>query len=158
MELYIEKIYRPPGKFIPGHTTWNKGFKGLSIGGEETQFKPGYLPHNTKYDGCISVRKNQNKSGSGYKYIRISVGNWKLYHRYLWEEKYGPIPKGYILVSKNGNTLNCDPENWLMITRKKHVRKNYNRKKASRSLKKTWKSEKIRVRLGIKQLTKLRVK
>ena len=29
-------------RFRKGHATWNKGMKGLQIGGQETQFKPGH--------------------------------------------------------------------------------------------------------------------
>jgi hypothetical protein len=34
------------GQFQKGHQTWNKGLKGLEIGGKETQFKKGAVPHN----------------------------------------------------------------------------------------------------------------
>ena len=34
------------GRFEKGHKTWNKGLKGIEIGGKDTQFKKGQEPHN----------------------------------------------------------------------------------------------------------------
>lgn len=33
------------GRFLPGHNTWNKGMKGLDIGGKATRFQAGRKPH-----------------------------------------------------------------------------------------------------------------
>lgn len=32
-------------------------------------------------------------------------------HRVVWEENFGPIPAGYKVYFKDGNSLNCKPEN-----------------------------------------------
>lgn len=110
------------GQFTEGIIPWNKGTKGLSVGGVVTQFKKGNLPHNTKYDGCIVQKKD--KSGLTYKYIRTDLNKWEPLHRYNWEQANGPIPKNTILRSINGDTLNCDPSNWQLITRAEHLRLN----------------------------------
>jgi len=81
------------------------------------------LPHNTKYNGCITQRTD--KSGTPYKYIRIDLGKWELLHRYNWEQANGPIPKNNILRSINGDTLNCDTSNWNLITRAEHLQLNH---------------------------------
>ncbi len=44
------------GQFEKGHIPWNKGIKGLHLS-PSTEFKKGHLPANTKYDGCLSLRK-----------------------------------------------------------------------------------------------------
>lgn len=38
-------------------------------------------------------------------------------HRWLWEKANGPIPKGMVLKSLDGNRLNTDPSNWILMTR-----------------------------------------
>jgi len=96
-------------RFKPGQRAWNKGMKGLQIGGQETQFKPGMLPHNTKYDGAISVR-------NGYKYIRISKGKWIELHRHVWIQNHGSIPHGHNVMFKDGDRMNCALENLELIS------------------------------------------
>jgi hypothetical protein len=108
-------------RFKKGNTPWNKGRKGLQIGGIETRFKKGNLPHNTKGDGIISIREDE---GRPYQYIRISKGKWKLLHNVIWEEKNGSIPPGYIVVFKDKNPLNCSIDNLELITRSENMERN----------------------------------
>jgi len=95
-------------RFKPGHKAWNKGMKGIDIGGKETQFKPGHKPHNTRHDGAISIR-------DGYKYIRVSESNWQPLHRHVWEKEHGPIPEGLNLVFKDQDRMNCQLSNLELI-------------------------------------------
>jgi hypothetical protein len=143
--------------FEKGHIPFNKNKKGF-MGKNITSFKKGNLPKNTKYDGYISIRKHKGRENESYKYIRISQGKFVLLHRYNFENKYGKIPKGMILVCKDKNTLNCDSENWECITRKENLRRNYNRKKITATITELWKTEKIRQKYGLTRLTKLRIK
>lgn len=143
--------------FEKGHVPFNKNKKGF-MGKNITSFKKGNLPKNTKYEGYISIRKHKGKENESYKYIRISLGKFVLLHRYNWELKYGKIPEGMILVCKDKNTLNCNPENWECISRKENLRRNFNRKKITSTIKELWKTEKIREKYGLTRLTKLRIK
>ncbi len=88
-------------------------------------FKEGQLPPNTKFDGYISIRKDSH--GISYKYIRIAQGKFDLLHRFNWESKYGRIPEGKILRSRDGNTLNCEPDNWELIDMAINLEKNSGR-------------------------------
>jgi len=142
------------GQFEKGHIPWNKNIKGLHHS-PGTEFKKRHLPANTKYDGCLSLRKKQN--GERYYYIRISQAKWVLYQRYLWEQKYGSIPKGMIIIFKDKNPLNCTIENLEMISRAENVRRNENRKKAIESIKATWHREKMREKYRMPRHTKLNV-
>ena len=142
------------GRFCKGHVAWNKGIKGLHHS-PATEFKAGHLPANTKYDGCLSLRKKQN--GERYYYIRISQAKWVLYQRYIWELKYGKIPKGMIIAFKDKNVLNCKLENLEMISRIENLKRNLNREKMSETMKATWYIEKLRVKYLRPQQTKLRV-
>ncbi|MFW5758393.1 MAG: HNH endonuclease [Bacteroidota bacterium] len=92
-----------------------------------TQFKSGNEPHNTKYDGALSVRKE--KSGTPYIYIRVAKGKWELLHRKIWEKHHGPIPKGYNVIFKDGNQANVDIENLELVSNQELMQRNghYNR-------------------------------
>ena len=134
-EKFIEEQlgrFREGGKqmrFAKGNKSWNKGKKleGLipaaSIEGmKKTQFKKGDLPHNTRSDGEISIRKD--KSGRSYKFIRKGLANWPMLHVVMWEEKYGKVPEGMIVVFKNKNTLDCRLENLELISRRENMLRN----------------------------------
>ena len=115
-------------RFNKGHIPANKGKKTsqeVRKKIEHTFFQKGNLPKNTLYDGAITIRRD--KTGRYYKWIRISKQSWKMLQIYNWEIKNGPMPKDKILVSKDGNSLNCDPENWMIIDRKTHLERNSGR-------------------------------
>lgn len=112
----------PDTCFKKGHTTWNKGMKGLQMGGKETQFKAGHLPHNTKEDFAISIR--EDKTGIKYQYIRVSLAKWIPLHRYIWEQANGPIPKGMKLIFKDKDSMNCDVSNLELLTAGQLMKRN----------------------------------
>lgn len=108
------------GCFEKGFVPANKGKKmPYNANSARTQFKPGQLPKNTKYlghervskDGYVEISVDQVNphTGFGRRYV--------LKHRYLWEQKNGPVPKGHVLKSLDGNKLNTDPSNWELIPR-----------------------------------------
>lgn len=112
-------------RFSKGHIPANKGkemdaetYKKCS----KTMFKKGILPHNTKKNGEISVRNNKN--GTPYQWIRISKSKWELLHRFIWEKENGPIPKGFNVVFKDRNQLNCEIENLELITNAELMKRN----------------------------------
>jgi len=114
------------GCFKKGHIPANKGQKMSKEIYEKAKpsfYKKGHKPHNTLYDGAISIRKDK-KSGISYKYIRVAEGEWKLLHRFKYEEKYGKIPSNIFLRCKDGNQLNCDPDNWEPIDMRKNMELN----------------------------------
>lgn len=142
----------PNGHFKPGQIPWNKGKPFMA--GEKSracQFKPGNLPHNTKHDGAISVRSD--KSGNQYLYIRLKKSKWILYHRHLWEQANGKIPRNQIVVFKDGNQMNVCLDNLKIISRSEHMKRNRNPRKAAKSLEKTWEKERIRKKYGLAPLT-----
>ncbi len=109
-------------RFPKGHIPMNKGKKQTEYMSEEaisktkkTRFKKGHKPHNTLHNGAIRPRTDK-RTGITYMYIRLDEGNWKEYHRYIWEQSYGPIPKGSNIVFKDGNSKNCDISNLILLT------------------------------------------
>jgi len=119
-------------RFQKGHIPANKNKKmdpELYKKAEKTMFKKGHLPANTLFDGAITIRKD--KSGIYYKWIRISKAIWKMLQIYNWEQENGPIPKDRILICKDNDHLNCDPVNWQLADRKKHLERNSGRDELS---------------------------
>lgn len=113
------------GCFVTGQVPVNKGKPcppgkgGRHPNARRTQFKAGGLPHNTKFLGHERVSKDG--------YVEISVGEqnphtgyerrYVLKHLHLWEQINGPLPAGMCLKCVDGDRLNTDPSNWLMIPR-----------------------------------------
>jgi len=146
---------RENGTFEKGNIPHNKDKTGISTKKMQVhQYKKGNLPHNTKYDGYISLRFH-NRDQKYYKYIRISLGVWKSYHNYIYEKDFGKIPKGSIIIFKDKDTLNLNINNLECITRAEHCIRNRNHKKAAKTLKETWNTEKLRNQYGLQPNTKL---
>lgn len=90
----------------------------------KTRFKKGHIPHNALgiKDGDITIRHTSKKKGSKpYKWIRIRMGIWEMYHVHVWKKRFGPVPDGYIIVFRNGDTMNCRLSNLKCITRQEHA-------------------------------------
>lgn len=105
-------------RFSKGHVPANKGKKmpeGIYERCRKGMFKKGNLPKNTLYDGAERIRTD--KRGKPYIWVRLALGKWKPKHVLQWEKVHGKVSAGKILYCKDGNTLNCDPENWEPVTR-----------------------------------------
>jgi len=138
-------------KFKKGNRSWNKG-KSVRLS-PTSEFPKGHLPHNTKHDGAISIRKD--KTGRVYKYIRIAKGKWELLHREIWKQHHGEIPKTMIVTFIDGDSLNCSLENLKLISRRENAIRNHNRDKAKETMRKIWQSERIRKKYGLSPKTGL---
>lgn len=55
-----------------------------------------------------------------YAYIRVAKAKWELYHRYLWEQEYGPIPDDHIVRFKDNDPTNLDLDNLELVSRTQH--------------------------------------
>lgn len=101
------------GRFVKGQKSWNKGMKGLQLGGEKGWFKKGCKPHNYQPIGTERVNTE------GYVDIKIADPNkWKAKHRIIWEEANGPVPKDHVVIFADRNRHNFDLENLFLISRR----------------------------------------
>jgi hypothetical protein len=113
------------GRFANGHRPFNKGMKGWQAGGRsaETRFKTGNRPQTWVPVGSTRVIKDgilQRKiSDTGY-----TPRDWQSVHSMLWEEHHGPVPKGHIVVFRDGNNKNICIENLELISMTENMRRN----------------------------------
>ena len=99
------------GYFKKGSTPWNKGLKGY-MGANKTSFKKGTIPSNQVPIGTESITKGG--------YIKVKVGEpnkWKLKQRYIYEQHYGEIPKGYNVIFADRNIRNFDINNLILVSK-----------------------------------------
>jgi hypothetical protein len=113
------KHSRVESQFSQGHTPWNKGMKGLDIGGKETQFKKGHVPHNHK--SVASERIDED----GYTYIKIAdPRKWVLKHRHIYEQHHGTLEPHMIVTFIDKNISNFAIENLEAITKVENMQRN----------------------------------
>jgi hypothetical protein len=113
------KHSRVESQFSQGHTPWNKGMKGLDIGGKETQFKKGHVPHNHK--NVASERIDED----GYTYIKIAdPRKWVLKHRHIYEQHHGTLEPHMIVTFRDRDISNFAIENLEAITKVENMQRN----------------------------------
>jgi hypothetical protein len=107
--------------FPKGHVPFNKGKKGLNIGGVETQFKKGHMPHNYVPIGSERIRTPRTNRISIGDYIDVKIADpniWRAKHILIWEADNGPVPKGHAVIFGDGNNRNFDINNLILVSRK----------------------------------------
>ena len=114
------------GCFEKGHRTWNAGTKGLT-GKNRTTFKKGNVPPNRKPLGSERITKD------GFIEIKIAEPDpytgfptrYKCKHVHVWEQTHGKVPHGMCMAFRDGNQLNCAPDNLMLISRAELLRLNH---------------------------------
>ena len=106
-------------RFYKGQEPWNKGVKGIQIGGKETQFKKGHKPANHK--PVASERIDED----GYTYIKIAEHTrWVLKHRYIYEQHHGKLEPHMIVTFRDKNISNFEIDNLEAITKVENMERN----------------------------------
>lgn len=111
-------------RFKPGTTPPNKGLRrpGWSPGRmRETQFKAGALPHTTVPVGTETVRADGYVWVKRWEDRRPARRNWTSKHQAIWEAAHGPVPKGHIVIFRDGNRTNFALENLHCYSRAEHA-------------------------------------
>ena len=115
------------GWYQKGHAPGNKGKKLEEYVGEDraaeikkriaaTQFRKGERPVNEMPVGTIVVNSD------GYKLRKKQMEGslwerWEFLHRAVWEEINGPVPDGMVVTFRDGDKLNCNIDNLMLVTR-----------------------------------------
>ncbi len=108
------------GCFEAGIVPHNKGKKmPFNANTAATQFKKGSAPKNRNFIG------HERLSKDGYVEISVDETNpytghsrrYRLKHKWAWEQANGPVPKGMALKCLDGDRTNCDPANWILVSR-----------------------------------------
>lgn len=80
-----------------------------------TCFEHAHIPDNHLPVGSIRETKDgyliKKVQERGYQWDR-----WKLLHRLVWEENFGPIPEGMIVGFRDLDKKNCSPDNLYLLT------------------------------------------
>lgn len=106
------------GRFEKGHVPINKGTKKMfNVGGNAGSFKRGQTPMTLVPIGSERIDKD------GYTLVKVSDkqyttnnDNWKLKHRIIYEEAFGEIPKGQVVLFADGNKQNFDLDNLVLVS------------------------------------------
>lgn len=107
------------GRIEPGNHPWNTGKKmSFNANSARTRFKVGNLPQNYRGVGHERVCER-----TGYVMLIVDETNpWTgsatrpvLKHKWMWEQKHGPVPDGMVLKCLDGDRTNTDPSNWAPV-------------------------------------------
>lgn len=124
------RIVGKNSRFKKGNIAINKGKKMADYCSAEAierikegQFKKGIIPHNIVEVGSERITRD------GYTEIKIadcldSKRNFKLKHRFIWEQNFGPIEKNEVVEFIDGNKQNFDLNNFRKVTRKQNLLNN----------------------------------
>lgn len=100
----------------------------------------------------------------GYHVVKTGSGkhDFEYAHKYFWQKKYGPVPKGYQLVNVSGDSSNYDPENWKLMSHAERMKiassSPLQKKNAAEGLKKLYDRERLRLKYGLRPKTKYNLK
>ena len=116
------------GRFKKGNAPWNVGTKGQGLTGpNKGSFKKGHIPGNTKPLGAERIDPKD-----GYILVKVAEKNpytgaatrYKHKHAHIWEQQFGPVPDGMVVIFRDGDKRNFDLDNLVVITRSELVRLN----------------------------------
>lgn len=122
-KLGIQYTGEKKGVYKKGQIPVNKGKKmspEMYAKCSRTMFKKGRQPHNTRYDGAISYRKDN--TGRSYWHVRTELNKWHLLHRIIYENISGvTIRPEDCIRFKDGDTNNIHPDNLDLISNKENM-------------------------------------
>lgn len=118
----IVSKFKQESYFKKGNISHNKGKKMPKRVYEKikgSMFKKGHASHNKLPLGSQRVTKD------GYLEIKTREPNkWEAYHRLMWEETFGQIPKDGVIRFVTNDKMNVHPFNLELINRSKNMKLN----------------------------------
>ena len=114
------------GFFSKGHIPWNYETKGLT-GANKGSFKKEHIPGN-----CRPLGSERICSKDGYILIKVAEWDhnfnrptrWKHKQVHVWEQENGPVPKDMVIIFRDGDKLNIEPDNLILVSRAELLRLN----------------------------------
>jgi len=111
------------GQYSKGLKPWNSGTKGICKPNSGS-FKKGDNPKNIN---PIGHERICNKDG--YILVKIAEPNpytsaktrYRHKHLFIWEKANGKVQPGMVVTFKDGNKLNCDLDNLIVISRAENL-------------------------------------
>lgn len=83
-------------------------------------FMKGRPSLNTKPVGTETVMRY--KDGRIFVTVKIGMPNkWEFKHRLVYKEHYGEIPDGYMINFADGNRLNFEPDNLILVSKGENI-------------------------------------
>lgn len=106
------------GQFKKGQVSHNKGKKQIEYMSKEgiertkaTRFKKGNIPQNYRPVGSERITKN------GYIEVKVADPNkWETKNKVIYKKYFGDIPKGHKVIYADGNKLNNEPDNLILVS------------------------------------------
>lgn len=98
-------------KFKPGHETWNKGVSMHLSPLSEWKQGDTALDKHPQWKGGVQHIIND------CAYLAIAANVRVRRPRYIYEQRYGKIPNGFVIYHKDGNKDNDNVENLVAISR-----------------------------------------
>lgn len=106
------------GQFQKGNISHNKGKKQSEYmtkeaieRTKETRFKKGNRPSNYRPFGSERITKD------GYIEVKVADPNkWETKNKIVYKQHFGDIPKGYKVIYADGNKLNNDINNLILVS------------------------------------------
>ena len=110
------------GQFKKGNIPWNTGVKGLHHS-PETEFKEGVLvgEAHPSWKGGVQIPVND------CAYLHDGANKRVRRPRKIYEDVYGKIPDGYVVIHKDGNRYNDHYTNLEAISRAENLIRNQNK-------------------------------
>lgn len=114
------------GQFRAGQRPWNKGSH-FDPGGRshETRFQKGLKPHT-----WVPIGTEVTDSKDGYLKRKVrddqvpTTYNWAFVHRLVWEEHFGPVPEGHVIVFRDGDRAHVAIDNLECVSRAELAQRN----------------------------------
>lgn len=119
------------GQFIKGNLSGNLFTREGSLGNQHAKGNP---PNKTSFKKGVTTLKKHPSWKGGVQHIKndcvhLTIGTNKRVRRprYIYEQVYGEIPKGYVIWHIDGNKDNDHISNLEAITRAEMVKRNNKR-------------------------------
>jgi len=123
----FNKTFQPTDKIVSGYNISDLMTKRMHIkrGTNKGRFGQGI---NDKKHAAIGTIMSEVKYSNTSSYVRIKVSDkqtadkgynayYMPYHKYVYEQAYGPLQEGEFIIFADGNTHNFDLENLIKVNR-----------------------------------------